>query len=124
MSARITDWHAMEGKTIRRVEYSPCGKYGCLVNAVIVFEDDTWAALCAEPDGYENATLSLYGGAPYFSGIADILHPEELYSARMVTDAQRDYLLGQMADAERAQKAKRLAELQAEAAKLQEEIGE
>lgn len=123
-TGQLHDWNDMEGKTVRVVIQTPTGRYGCNADVVIVFDDNTWAALRAMPDGSESAYLELnsrYGFCGHL-GATDFLHPEELLTAGLVNEAQRDYLLAKEATEENARKAKRRDQLLAEAEKLAREI--
>lgn len=124
---RVTRWHEMEGKTVRAVIELPAGRKAHDVAAVIVFDDDCWATLIATSNGTcadDGATLDLTQG--YYGGpekpLTEYLHPNELLSARMVNRGQYEYLLQQLADAEKADKAARRDRLLAEAEKLAHEL--
>ena len=124
---RVTRWHEMEGKTVRAVIECPAGRKARDVAAVVIFEDDCWATLVATNNGScddEGASLELTQG--YYGGqdkpLTDYLHPNELLQARMVNHAQYEYLLGRLADAEKADKASRRAFLLAEAEKLAHDL--
>ena len=124
---RVTRWHEMEGKTVRAVIELPAGRKARDVAALIVFEDDCWATLIATSNGTcddDGASLELTQG--YYGGpdkpLTDYLHPNELLQARMVNQGQYEYLLQQLADAEKADKAARRVRLLAEAEKLAHEL--
>lgn len=123
-SGRLTDWSDTEGKTIRAVVQHPRGRRGDSLDAVIVFDDDSWIGLCAMPDGSEMAHLDI--GSPFnwdaTYSASEYLHPDELLAAGLVNSAQRDFLLAQQAEELRAEKATKLASLRAEAEKLELEI--
>ena len=124
---RVARWHEMEGKTIRAVIELPAGSKARDVAAVVVFEDDCWATLIATSNGTcddDGASLELtqgyYGGAE--KPLTDYLHPNEMLQARMVNQGQYAYLLQQLADSEKAEKAARRIRLLAEAEKLAHEL--
>lgn len=95
---RITSWHQMEGKTIRRIIDGPCGDKSSGVEAVLVFDDQSWAAVCCSD---EDVIIEISSWRA--KQITDVLSPAELLAADLINMAQYDLLVEQANQRKREQ---------------------
>lgn len=87
---KISDWDDMEGKAIRCVVDRPKGEHGHRGHAVIVFEDNSFAVINGERDDDETiVTLRAWG----CNNISEILSPQQLLDAGLITIAQLQLLV-------------------------------
>ena len=90
---RITQFAEWSERTIRCVVENPGGRYGGRVQAVVVFDDDSWSCLSAVGAGCDDeADLSLNIGHERDAIITDYLSADDLLKASMVNRAQYEHL--------------------------------
>lgn len=120
-SKRITKWEGMEGKTVRKVIDRPSGRRSNGLEAVIVFNDDSWLTLFAESNGScaeDGASIDLYDSSRSVN-LGDYLSPDELLEARVINIKQCEAMIAKEVEERKAEKAKRAARLRAEADALE-----
>lgn len=118
-AGRVMDFRDWNEKIVRCVIDRPSGRRGHDVAAVVVFEDDTWSTLAAQTDGLcgDDGYLSLGSGGGLGHRITDFLSAQDLLQARMVNQAQFEYLKAQEDIARKADLLQRAEKLRAEAEK-------
>ena len=117
---RLTRWDELEGRQIRMVIEFPESARRNDVDKVIVFEDDCWTTLYATVNGCctdDGASIDLTLG---YAGktLSDFLSPQQMFEARMVSQAQFKFLTEQRDAKERQEREARAARLRAEADRL------
>jgi hypothetical protein len=120
---QLTDWHELEGKTIRYVFSDPAGPRGHQISAVLIFEDESWSILFADSDGSDGSNFVMLGRYYWTKspkGIADYLSPHQLLEANLINTAQHRHLIAEQEKTKTADKARRAASLRAELAMLEQ----
>jgi hypothetical protein len=116
---RITCWSDMEGKTIRSVFKAPSGEYGDGFDAVLVFDDKSWAA--ASIGGSEDAYLEL----DCFWQLTDIdrlLSVDQLLIAELINTEQAKLIRERDEARESERKSARAVKLRAELERLEADL--
>lgn len=87
---KLTHRTALEGKTIRGVFDSKAAR-----DLVLVFEDDDWCVLTIENEMSDDEAVSIdfHGTSQYDQDIKNFLLPQNLLKARLLSQAQHDYLV-------------------------------
>lgn len=98
---KLTQLTALEGKTIRGAYDSRDGR-----DLVLVFNDDDWCVLTIENEMSEDESVGIdyVGFGEYAQDVKNYLSPEDLLEARLLSQAQYDYLV----DKQRKEKAEYL----------------
>lgn len=87
---RVKDWGAMEGKTIVRAFVAPQGERAERADVVLVFSDQTWAAVLAT--GCEDAEVQVDAYPARDLAIDELLSTDQLYLAGLVNATQKAFI--------------------------------